>query len=105
MIIYLDSDFRCHLEDDGGMRPVETDFFDGRCAAFIEGYRLVPEGESWTRADGAVFRGYMIAPAEDYSALAKAQAQHEKDEASHLEELGALIEEIYNEDVDMIDGM
>ena len=47
----------------------------------------------------------MVAPAKDYSALAKAQMQHELDEATHLTELGVLIEEIYNEDVDMIDGM
>lgn len=33
-----------------------------------------------------------------------ASAVHEMEEA-HLAELGALIEEIYNEDVDMIDGM
>ncbi len=105
MIVYLDSDFRCHLEDDGGMRPVETDFFDGRCAAFIEGYRLVPEGESWTRADGAVFRGYMIAPAEDYSRLAKAQQQYECDEQAHLVELAALIEEICREDREEIEDV
>ena len=105
MTIWLDSDYRCHLTDGGAYRAVETDVFDGKCAAYIEGYRYIPVGESWTRADGEVFHGEMIAPAEDYSALAKAQAQHEKDEASHLEELGALIEEIYNEDVDMIDGM
>ena len=105
MIIYMDTDFRCHLEDDGGMRPVETDFFDGRCAAFIEGYRLVPEGESWTRADGAVFRGYMIAPAEDYSRLAKAQQQYECDEQAHLVELAALIEEIYHEDREEIENV
>jgi hypothetical protein len=105
MTIYLDSDFRCHLADNGSMRPVETDFFDGKCAAFVEGYRLVPEGESWTRADGAVFRGYMIAPAEDYSRLAKAQQQYECDEQAHLEELGALIEEIYNVDMEVIDNV
>lgn len=33
-----------------------------------------------------------------------ASAVHAMEE-SHLEEMGALIEEIYNEDVDMIDGM
>lgn len=33
-----------------------------------------------------------------------ASAVHEMEE-SHLAELGALIEEIYNEDVDMIDGV
>ena len=47
----------------------------------------------------------MIAAAEDYGALEKAQAQHELDEAAHLEELGALIEEIYNEDLEGIDNV
>ena len=82
MKIYLDNDFRCHLTDDGTMRPVETGAFDGKCKTFIEGYRFVPEGESWTRADGTVFTGEMIAPAENYFALAKAQAQYEADMAA-----------------------
>ena len=44
--IYIDSDFKCHITDDGTMRAVETDFFDQKCDAFIEGYRFVPAGES-----------------------------------------------------------
>ena len=88
MTIYLDSEYRCHLTNDGTRRPIETDAFDGKCAAYIEGYRYIPVGESWTRADGEVFHGEMIAPAEDYSALAKAQAQHEKDEAQRWGSLG-----------------
>ena len=88
MKIYLDSDFRCHLSDGGNMRPIETDFFDGKCAAFIEGYRFVPAGESWTRADGVVFYGQMLAPAEDYSRLKKAQMQYEADESFRLAGLG-----------------
>lgn len=100
--VYLDSDFRCHLTDDGSMRPVETDAFNGKCAAYIEGYRFVPDGEVWIRADGAVFHGQMIAPAEDYARLEKAQQQYERDEQAHLEELGALIEEIYSEDLEVI---
>ena len=105
MKIYLDSDFRCHLEDDGTMQAVETDVFDGKCRTYVEGYRFIPEGERWTRDDGEVFPGKMIAPAEDYSALAKAQAQYEADEAAHLEELGALIDEIYNVDMEVIDNV
>ena len=79
--IYLDSDFRCHLTNDGTMREIETTAFDSKCVAFIEGYRFVPAGESWTRSDGAVFNGLMISPAEDYSRLEKAQRQYELDEA------------------------
>lgn len=75
--IYIDSDFKCHTADDGTMTAVETDFFDGKCNDFIEGYRFVPAGESWVRSDGVVFRGEMIAPWKDYRELAAAQAQYE----------------------------
>lgn len=102
MTIYLDSDFRCHLTDDGTRRAVETDAFDGKCASYIEGFRFVPAGETWTRPDGAVFAGEMITAAEDYGRLEKAQAQYELDEANYAEELGSLIEEIYSEDLEVI---
>lgn len=62
MKIYLDLDYKCHTENDGTMREIETDFFDGRCKRWIESYRFVPEGETWTRSDGVVFSGEMIAP-------------------------------------------
>ncbi len=63
MTIYLDSEFRCHLTNDGTMTAVETDAFDGEERAYIEGYRYVPEGQTWTRADGVQFKGTMSAPA------------------------------------------
>lgn len=69
MIIYLDSDFICHLTDDGTMRAIETDLFDGKADAYIQGYRYVPEGDIWTRADGVQFHGLMIAPAKDYNRI------------------------------------
>ena len=75
--IYLDSDFRCHVESDGTMTAVETDYFDGKCTAYIEGYRFVPAGQNWTREDGKVFAGEMVAPCADYSMLAAAQQQYE----------------------------
>lgn len=69
MKIYLDSDYICHITDDGTMQAVETDVFDGKADAYIQGYRYVPEGETWTRADGAQFRGLMIAPAKNYDRI------------------------------------
>lgn len=102
MTIYLDSEYRCHLTNDGTMTAVETDVFDGKCRTYIEGCRCVPEGESWTRSDGAVFRGLMVASAGDFRMLAGAQKQYELDEAAFAEELGALIDEIYNEDLEEI---
>ena len=76
--IYIDSAYKCHAFDEGTMTAVETDFFDGKCDAFIEGYRFVPDGETWTRSDGAVFRGEMIAPWKDYAELDNAQREYER---------------------------
>lgn len=76
--IYIDSDFKCHITDDGTMRAVETDFFDQKCDTMIEGYRFVPAGESWTRSDGVVFQGEMITPWKDYAELDNAQREYEK---------------------------
>ena len=36
--IYYDSDYKCHVTNDGTMTAVETDFFDGMCDAVTEGY-------------------------------------------------------------------
>lgn len=36
--IYIDSEHKCHLSNDGTMIAVETDFFDGMSDAFVEGY-------------------------------------------------------------------
>lgn len=79
--IYLDSEFKCHVTDDGTMTAVETNFFDGKCDAFVEGYRLIPSGESWTREDGTLFRGKMVAPWKDHDVLTAYQQQYEATQA------------------------
>lgn len=78
MTVYIDSGYKCHTEQAEGLTAVESAFFDGKCKTFIEGYRFVPSGETWTREDGTVFTGEMIAPWKDYSALAAAQAGYEE---------------------------
>ena len=76
--IYIDSDFKCHLTNDGTMTAVETDFFDRICDTMLEGYRFVPAGQTWTRDDGFVFAGEMIAPWKPWEALDKAQREYER---------------------------
>ena len=92
--IYIDSEFKCHPSDDGTMTAVESDFFDGKCDAYIEGYRFVPSGESWKREDGVVFAGEMVAPWKDYRELDVAQRTYEQE---RLAEYEALINELYAE--------
>lgn len=79
MTVYIDADFKCHTANDGTMREVQTAFFDGKCKAFIEGYRFIPDGESWTRGDGVVFTGEMVSPWKPYNELDQAQRQYERE--------------------------
>lgn len=78
MIIYLAADYKCHTANDGTMTEVETDFFDGKCKTFIEGYRYVPAGEMWTREDGMELPGEMISPWREFSLLEEFQRQYEE---------------------------
>ena len=77
MKIHIDSDYRCHVSNDGTMREFDVPFFDGKCDAFIQGYRYVPAGETWRRADGELFSGEMIAPWQNYLGLYMAQLMYE----------------------------
>lgn len=94
--IYLDSEFKCHISDDGTMTAVETDFFDDKCDGFIMGYRFIPEGESWTREDGVVFHGEMIAPWVDYAELDIAQREYERQLLKELQENSIPVAELEN---------
>lgn len=77
MKVYLDSDYKCHVSNDGTMPEFDVPFFDGKCDTFVEGYRYIPADETWEREDGEVFRGEMIAPWKPYAELEKAQLEYE----------------------------
>lgn len=106
MKIYIDSEYRCHTTNpEGTFREVilsenAKTFFADKCPAFIEGYRLKPEGETWVREDGKVFSGgEMIAPWKDYSELDAAQRKYERQllaESVPLSDLTAAYQEGVN---------
>ena len=93
MTIFIDEDFKCHTMNDGTMTAVETDFFDGKCDEFITGYRFIPFGMTWTRSDGEVFHGEMIAPWKDSVLLNAFQAQYES-LMEELEDMKAALAEL-----------
>lgn len=83
--IYIDSDFKCHVTNpECNYREVilsenARTFFADKCSAFIEGYRLKPDGETWVREDDEVFSGgEMITPWKPYSELDAAQREYER---------------------------
>lgn len=65
--IYIDSDYKCHLTDDGTMTAVETDAFDGKCDAYVEGY-------CYDTSNGYV----QVYPWKPFSELDAAQREHER---------------------------
>lgn len=70
MTIYLDSDSKCHVTDNGTMTPFETAHFDGKCKEFIEGHICKPEG--------GMSGGTMVAPWKDYDELDRVQREYER---------------------------
>ena len=95
MTIYIDNEFKCHTTNpDGAFREFETDFFDGKCTAFVEGYRFVPKNESWVNEDSVVFCGDMIAPWKPYNELDAVQRAYERERIAEYE---SLIDELYAE--------
>ena len=85
MTVYFDLEYKCHVSNDGTMTAVDTDAFDGKCDAYIEGYRLVPPGKAWTRKDGVQFFGEMIAPWKPWSELDAAQREYEREQLAQYE--------------------
>ena len=84
MTIYIDTDYKCHTASGTNLTAVDTTAFDGKCPAYIEGYRFVPDGSTWTRSDGAVFQGEMVAPWKPWEELDAAQREYEREQYETL---------------------
>ncbi len=91
MTIYIDSDYKCYVSASDGRRAIETNDFNGKCPEWIESYRFVPEGETWTREDGEVFTN-MAAPWKDLSEAYVAQAAYATAQNAQYEEALSEIE-------------
>lgn len=77
--IYIDSEFKCHVTNDGTMTAIETTAFDGKCDAFIDGY-------CYDTSDGSV----AISPWKDFAELDAEQREYERQQ---LEEYKNIIAE------------
>lgn len=78
--IYIDSDYRCHSVNDGTMTAVETDFFDGKCDTFVEGY-------CYDTRNGYV----LIYPFKPYNQLDDAQIEYERQQIADMENALAIL--------------
>ena len=85
MTIYIDSDCKCHVSNhDGIYTAIEApEQFEGKCVTYIEGFRVRPDGYTFTREDGVVFgpEGESVSPWIDLAILEKAQLEYELQQA------------------------
>lgn len=98
MRVYVDAEHRCHIANPySTYRAVETEFFDGKCATFIEGYCYKEEAT-----------GVVIYPWKLYSELDAAQREYERQLLAEYESALANsipineLETAYQEGVDSI---
>lgn len=82
--IYIDSEFKCHVTSGEDLTPIETNAFDDKCDTYVEGYRFIPAGQTWARADGVIFAGEMIAPWKSWAELDAAQREYEREQYTAL---------------------
>lgn len=77
--IYLNSNFECStVKKADTVQSVQTAIFDGKCNKYIEGFRYIPKGQTWTRGDGVQFTGEMVAPFKDFTYLEMAQSIYDE---------------------------
>lgn len=85
MTIYIDSEFKCHLENDGTMREIDTVCFKGKCEAYIEGYRFIPAGETFVNSKGRTILGETVFPWQPYEALDQVQREYERQQLAEAQ--------------------
>lgn len=74
--IFVDSNFKCHVANDGTMTALETEYFDGKCDAYIEGY---------------CYRDDQFYPWVSVAELDAIQQAHENERVADLEEFARII--------------
>lgn len=85
MTVYIDTDYKCHVLAADGLVAVTDAFFGNKCPNLIESYRYVPAGATWTREDGVVFAGLMIAPWRDIRQYDDEQRAYERKQIARYE--------------------
>lgn len=78
--IYVDSEFKCHVTNDGTMTAVETAGFDGMCDTFVEGFCYEDTGN-----------GIAIYPWKDVDELDAAQREYEREQMADMENALAIL--------------
>lgn len=85
MKVYLDAEYKVHVEAGTDYTTIADTFFDNKCPNLIESYRYVPAEATWTRDDGVAFAGPMIAPWRDIRQYDSEQREYERQQLARYE--------------------
>jgi hypothetical protein len=81
MKVFVDAEKRCHINNnEGNFREIESDFFNGKCQAYIEGY-CYDDSNAYTQ----------IYPWKDYNELNAAQREYERELLADAENALAIL--------------
>ncbi len=104
MKIFIDKENKCHVTNDGTMsETLAPAILNGKCPAFIEGYKFIPKGTR--EIDGVVYGTGEVYPWRDYELLAEFQVIYEEEQAKATAEIAALVEDVYNSDMEVIENV
>lgn len=95
MKIYVDinNDFKCYTSSAGAMREIDLEFFDGKCKAFIEGFRCIPSTDAAGNEICTVFAWKEYALLEEFQRQYEELIAQQEDMKAALELLGVTNEE------------
>lgn len=95
MRIYVDinNDFKCYTSNTGTMRKIDLEFFDGKCKAFIEGFRCIPSTDASNNEIYTVFAWREFSLLEEFQRQYEELIAQQEDMKAALELLGVSDEE------------
>lgn len=95
MKIYVDinNDFKCYTSNTGTMREIDLEFFDGKCKAFIEGFRCIPATDASGNEIHTVFAWREFSLLEEFQRQYEELIAQQADMKAALELLGVTDEE------------
>ena len=105
--LYLDTDFRLHIEPFEGFRSIETDKFDNYCDELTECYRYIPQGDFWVKPNGEIIYGEFIQPwcKTDKAEVIQMTYDHQREVESLITALNEAVEEVYRDDTKVYDNV
>lgn len=95
MVIYIDTQYRCHKEAAPDRRPFDIPTLDGKVADYVEGFLYLPDGERTTLPSGAVVEGPYLTAIQPAAALAARQRGEEQRALALLGALGSAPPTVY----------